>query len=250
MRKIRQLEKYRKQIGFYSLIHYLFQRIILRRKIVSIHIKGLIYPIHLRNIPDDYSVFTQIFVDEEYDVELHHEVKNIIDCGANIGLATLYFIKKYPNCNIICIEPDVSNFEMLQKNTQNYKNVNCLNNAVWHVNKKLTLTNPELGKSGLRVGELSRESQSSIEGITISKIMKDSGMKTVEILKLDVEGSEKNILLYSDINYKELVKNIFVEIHENMYQGLREEIISHFQEDFLIKKHGEYHVLKNRKWLA
>jgi hypothetical protein len=34
----------------------------------------------------------------------------IIDCGANIGCSAFYFLSKYPDAELIAIEPDEGNF--------------------------------------------------------------------------------------------------------------------------------------------
>ncbi|WP_278020435.1 hypothetical protein [Flavobacterium ginsengisoli] len=79
--------------------------------------------IYLRDYThSDYSVFTQIFKDEEYKIALsffkyNRDFKNavMIDVGANIGYATIYFQEKLKFDHIICIEPSISNFNILKK---------------------------------------------------------------------------------------------------------------------------------------
>ena len=88
-------------------------------------------PVYIRENSSDTAVFNQVFYRNEYNIELKEEPEIIIDCGANIGLASVYFANKYPGALIIAIEPEPSNYEMLIKNTANYSNIHCHNNGVW-----------------------------------------------------------------------------------------------------------------------
>jgi len=67
--------------------------------------------------------FYQIFIREEYEIEHERPVNVILDCGANIGLAAIYYIHKFPDAQIISIEPEESNCEMLEENTRLYPGI-------------------------------------------------------------------------------------------------------------------------------
>ncbi len=68
----------------------------------------------------DFSTFRQIFMDHEYDFKLLDVPNIIVDAGANIGLASLFFAQRFPSAKIFALEPDHSNFEMLMKNTNRH----------------------------------------------------------------------------------------------------------------------------------
>src|ERR1700739_2755043 len=63
----------------------------------------------------DY-LFEEIFIGNEYFFESNRPDPVIIDCGANIGFATLYFKKSYPASKIICFEANPYAFEVLKEN--------------------------------------------------------------------------------------------------------------------------------------
>jgi tRNA1(Val) A37 N6-methylase TrmN6 len=44
----------------------------------------------------------------------------IVDAGANIGMASIFFAQKYPDAKIIAVEAEASNFAMLARNVQPY----------------------------------------------------------------------------------------------------------------------------------
>jgi len=44
----------------------------------------------------------------------------IIDCGANIGCASVWFATQYPKARILAVEPDPDNFRMLVRNSKPY----------------------------------------------------------------------------------------------------------------------------------
>lgn len=49
------------------------------------------HPVLLRKDTSDVKVFYQVLFNLEYDIKIDFEVKNIIDLGANIGMASVYF---------------------------------------------------------------------------------------------------------------------------------------------------------------
>jgi FkbM family methyltransferase len=46
----------------------------------------------------------------------------IIDCGANIGLSTIWHARQFPEARIIAVEPGQSNLEIAAKNLAAYPN--------------------------------------------------------------------------------------------------------------------------------
>ena len=106
-------------------------------KIVGYKLKGIKSKLFLRTGSSDYEVFKQIFLENQYDVKYKAPPGVIVDCGANIGLASIYFANKYPSAKIIAIEPEKDNFELLKLNTGEYTNIIPVNNGIW--NKKANL---------------------------------------------------------------------------------------------------------------
>ena len=93
--------------------------------------ENYLYPIYIRNGSSDVHVYKEVIEKEEYDFISSHEPRVIIDAGANIGLAAVYFARKFPNAKIISIEPEKNNFFFLQQNTKNYPNIIVMQAALW-----------------------------------------------------------------------------------------------------------------------
>ena len=246
MNKISILGKYLSALGPLSLLSLLGQRFIRRNKILSIAVKGVKNKILIRNQPADFAVFTQVFIHKEYEVSLPHDVQSIIDAGANIGLAAVYFITRYPQAAIICIEPEKQNFEMLLKNTESYKNITCFNAGVWNKNTYLQIIDKGYGSLGFQVKETAGN-ENALPAKTIDALMQDWGKKQVDIVKLDIEGSEEQVLLLDESNWTGRAKTIFVEVHDNLKPGLSGKIKERLQAHFNHHKNGEYEVFTQKQ---
>jgi FkbM family methyltransferase len=72
----------------------------------------------------------------------------IIDAGANIGLSALFFANKYPDAKIFAIEPEETNYKLLELNTKPYNNVCLIKAALWDSVRKIHLFDTGLGKDG------------------------------------------------------------------------------------------------------
>ena len=96
-----------------------------------IEIEACKYPFVYRlKVGDDFMV-KSIFQNEEYLLPLDDfQPKLILDCGGNIGCAAVYFANKSPNAKIYSVEPEENNFQIMELNTQNYKNVTPIKSAL------------------------------------------------------------------------------------------------------------------------
>ena len=76
--------------------------------------------------------FYEIFFREIYYFKSDTSSPFILDCGANIGMATLYFKMIYPQSEIIAFEPSSSCCAIIKKNikSNNLAKITVLNKAV------------------------------------------------------------------------------------------------------------------------
>ena len=91
------------------------------------------YPLYCRPRTTDVQVFSQIFVGREYRCldDIRH-AEFIVDCGANVGYSSAYFMSAYEDAHVIAIEPDPGNFDALVRNLQPFGDrVQAIRSAVW-----------------------------------------------------------------------------------------------------------------------
>src|SRR5690349_11424561 len=95
--------------------------------------------VHIRKGSTDFKVFKQVMAFGQYSYTGQKgglPVETIIDLGANVGLSAVYFKTKYPNAQVIAVEPEKKNYEQMIKNLSGFSNVYPLNNAIWYENKE------------------------------------------------------------------------------------------------------------------
>lgn len=191
--------------------------------------------IKLRKRPSsDLNVFSQIFKEQEYkpvvDVYLEKFKKKnnltIIDAGSNIGLTTVYLNSKFKNSKFIVIEPDSSNFDTMAFNIEinGIKNVEKIEGGIWSKNTNLQIIKDFRDQKdwSFRVEETNKES--ALKAFSIQYIIEKQNIEVVDILKIDIEGSEKEVFTNpdSDITFLSKTRCIALEIHDEF--NCREEI--------------------------
>jgi FkbM family methyltransferase len=233
---LRIIKKYYKAIGFKGIIYSV--KGIISGKSVLLKKGSITHPFSLRVPSSDVLVYDQIFVEEEYGAFLGIKPKLIIDAGANIGLASIYFSMKYPESKIIAIEPDRDNFNLMKKNIEPYPNIIPVLGALWDKNEMINLVDPGLGNWGFMVDRAtSKQSNSSrIKGMTIDKIISDYNIEEIDILKIDIEGSEKEV--FSDTTlWIDKVNVLIVELHERMKSGCNRSFYNGTNDHFIKEWH-------------
>ncbi|MDR2580373.1 MAG: FkbM family methyltransferase [Fibromonadaceae bacterium] len=212
---------------------------------------GYKFPIVIRNGTTDVLVYKSIVENAEYDFLLKKEPEVIIDAGANIGLASVFFANKYPNAKIIAIEPEKSNFEMLKKNTALYSNIYAVKAALWNSIGELDLFGG-YDNWGFRLGMDRKEDriikQHLTKTITIEKIIEDFNIDRIDILKIDIEGSEKEVFDNSSA-WIDKVNSIVVELHESIRKGCNKAFRKISKKYDGVCKHGEYICLTKNNYI-
>jgi FkbM family methyltransferase len=184
----------------------------------KLKLPGIVYPIELRSKTSDIQTFYQIFLYKKYDIKFEKPPQIVIDCGANIGLFSILIKNRFPNVKIVCIEPDSENFKLLKKNTSFYSDIHCENYGVWNKNTKLNISDKyDLGDWGKVVEENALNGK--VNSISLNTLTEKFSINRIDVLKIDIETSEK--VLFSD-NYHEWlpkVKIIIIELHDWLEEG-------------------------------
>lgn len=165
-------------------------------------------------------IFIEIFVREDYCFYSENPNPTIIDCGANIGLATLYFKTKYPDSTIIAFEANSDIFELLQMNinNNNIQGVNLINAAVSKVRGDMEFfPNLDLGWN-FGVGGMFSRQDSDQEKIVVQAVQLSTYIgNSIEFVKMDIEGAENDVILELFENGKlENINELIIEYHHRI----------------------------------
>lgn len=209
------------QLKLIKLIRQLWYSI--KIKYYSIKYKSLIIRKYkhliIRKGTTDIIVFDKVFIKKEYKLPFKIYPKLIIDGGANTGYASLWFANEYPDAQIIAVEPEESNFQVLKKNTLNYRSIRIIKAGLWNQNIFLKVLNRGEGKWGFVTEEAGSSDKSKIKAVTIDNILKKSGCNRIDILKLDIEGAEKEIFSSNYENWLDKVNILIIELHDRHKKG-------------------------------
>ena len=186
-----------------------------KNKEYQIHLKCAKYPFYIRGNSSDKLVVDQVFYQKDYDISLDFDPKVILDCGANIGLASIFFKNKYPNSTVISIEPEKDNFSILTKNLMPYNNIYSEKKGLWSESCNLEIIQGEDNLPwSFYVKPTAIKADNTIEAISIFEIIKEYKLKEIDILKIDIEGSEENLFEKNVEEWLPFVKVIIIELHD------------------------------------
>lgn len=211
---------------FFILTPRLLSLLIKRVIIFDIKKKNFFFQ-HVRNYYDINTVF-QIFGYEEYnlghlglwnkilkDYKKIKQKKIIIDCGSNIGSSSRYFSEIFKDAKIISIEPDYSNFLISEKNINKHC-TNNINSAIASKNynyKVIKYSDPRAYQ--IKIKKNNRNHKNLKKTLTINEILKKEKQNSPFIIKIDIEGFEKQ-LFESNFQWMDKFKIIIIEIHDWM----------------------------------
>lgn len=167
-------------------------------------------PVCLRDSIGDHATFWQCVVVEQYQINCYPqaerlmkqyesslrrgEVPLIIDCGANVGLASIWFANAFPLARIIAVEPDQENFALLQQNVEPYgERILPLHGGIWPNEDHVRIENPDAGSAAFRVIPCSPDHPGAVRTFTIPSLCARVGAEHPFIVKVDIEGAQGSL---------------------------------------------------------
>lgn len=205
--------------------------------------------------------FSKIYKEvEEYSLFL--DISNIggicVDVGANVGAFSIRYGQYFKN--MYCIEPADGNIKYIEKMAleKNILNIKTIKKAVSDIDNQIIKLRPLIFEEKNKwdgigsLGNLSTQLVSieenvgwqendifepvesiSLEGIF--KILYENKHKSIDLLKVDCEGSEYDFLYNKDLT---MIKYIVAEIHSFLGKEKQELLLKHILKTHNIIRHG------------
>jgi FkbM family methyltransferase len=176
------------------------------------------FTVEFFDLPSVISLFEEIFINNDYLFKPASERPVIIDAGSNIGISILFFKWLYAASRITAFEADDRTYRVLHRNIElnNLEGVISYNAAVGESEGTIEFYYEE-GRPGSHVNTTLKE-----KGLTGSKKAEAVRLSNylaaeVDLLKLDIEGSEMAVLQdLAKSNKLKLVREIIIEYHHHI----------------------------------
>ncbi len=190
-----------------------------REGIFTVRLRQLGHPTELRGATTDIPCFEKIFMSQEYRSPFDINPKLIVDAGANTGLSALYFAATYPDAIIFAIEPEIGNFWLLEKNCAKVNRIKSLRGALWSAAGCVPLTNRvDGGAWSFTIGQNAQATLDTVNAYPVTQLLEMAGRNQIDILKLDIEGSERE-LFSKNTDWLDHVSVIIIELHDRFQPG-------------------------------
>ena len=176
--------------------------------------------ISLRPLDSDLDTFRQVYQQRQYKVAMPDQrerlhryyeqllelgvVPVIIDAGANVGAAALWFSTTYPRARIVAIEPDAASAARCRFNTVSRSNVTVVEGAIG-------------GTPGRVAVVKSEKSWAIITERTDAQAGKPSALF---IVKVDIEGFEAD-LFETGTEWISETAAVYIEVHDWLFPNKR-----------------------------
>jgi len=141
------------------------------------------------------------------------DVSVIVDCGANIGITSLFLAARYPRARILSVEPHPENFVLLEANVAQVPRITPIRACVTgrpHEESAVRFTTDQAAW-GNRIA--TGDDGLLVPAITIDELCNQNGLAKIDLLKLDIEGAEEQVL--ENGTFLSRIEHIIIELHGN-----------------------------------
>jgi len=181
----------------------------------------------------DLKAFWQIFLRKVYRVRATDQV--ILDLGANVGIFTLYATLRAPQAKVFSIEPFPSTFgRLLATVRENHLDprVTCLNYAATGAGGVRLMPEAPVPSQRRTVAPLaaspaSGTSGSQVMGKTLESLLEEDCLSHVDLLKIDIEGSEYEVFLSTPQRVLQRIDRIALEYHGESAPYSKQQLFDH-----------------------
>jgi FkbM family methyltransferase len=135
-----------------------------------------------------------IFVTRSLEFEPTSDAPRILDCGANVGLASLWLKRTFPRARITAFEADPQICRVLRRNmtANGAADVDVVQAAVW--DRDTTLSFRAEGTDAGAIASVATSDEAPAVDVPAVRLRDYIERERVDLLKLDIEGAEYAVL--------------------------------------------------------
>jgi FkbM family methyltransferase len=175
----------------------------------------------------DLMTLREVFLAQEYALPDDLEPRVILDLGANIGAAAIYFHLKYPQATIHALEPAAETFALMQDNVRQFPRMHAHRLAVAGANGRAAFyTSREASKATL-LAAVGGDGEEEVETCTLARVMETLGLDRVDLVKVDIEGAEHEV--FQAFHEMDRIGLVIGELHAHMIPATVDEFLSLFE---------------------
>lgn len=178
-----------------------------RRRHIRVHGARLSYRLNRGDIQG----IREVWIDRIYRIPPPHAIRIVVDLGTNIGLTSVWLAHEYEVALVIGVEPDPTNVDLARHNFA----INGVRGTVLHA-----AIGPSDGVARFATtGRASNLGRVGATGEAVAQISMHTVLaeldsdQHIDLLKLDIEGGERELLLGEDLSWLERVDAIIAEFH-------------------------------------
>ena len=155
----------------------------------------------------DYTIVRDVLGKNEYELDYLSLPENatVLDLGGNIGAFSMEIHRQFPTARIIAYEPHPANAKMFRMNAPY---ATLVDKAVSRSTGTIRFEDG-VDFAGLKIAE---EGGIAVESISLDDIVR--GLERVDLLKMDIEGSEYEVLAAASPETFIKIKRILLETHD------------------------------------
>jgi FkbM family methyltransferase len=180
--------------------------------------KGYRHSLSVRGRTSDRMVLYSIFVEQQYPVDASDQAKHILDAGANVGYASVYFAHHFPDAQILALEPEENNFRMLEENTRCYPGIRRVKGALWKERTTLSMANPNAPSWAFQLTDQAALNGNKVPACTVADLIAEQQWPRLDLAKIDIEGAEREVFS-ANTAWLQNTSRLYIEVHDDQQPG-------------------------------
>ena len=204
-------------------------------------------PLYFRCGSTDMFNLTQIFRDDAYGFTLRATPLRILDLGAYCGYAAVYLARRFPQAELVCVEPCPSSFRLLSMNIAPHRRIRAINAAVWHSATRLGVKARYFGDWGTQFEDALPTADRGVAAYPVDDLLAMVGWERADLIKCDIEGSEAAVFADPGARWLRHLDVLAIETHDAIVAESTARVLACFDPGrFACSRHGEAHVFERR----
>jgi FkbM family methyltransferase len=184
------------------------------------------HPIHFSVPASLYQVFKEIFMEDFYEIDTLVKklpAEPVVDIGANAGFFNVLLLSRLPKARIFAYEPmpgNIAKFSETISRNPSMQGIRLFQKAVTGKPiDALDLYTEDAADHTVVSSVFSSFNPLNSKKITVpaqslTALIEEQGLTTIDLLKLDCEGSEYDILYHTDPALLTRARMLVIEVHQ------------------------------------